>query len=120
VVRQQVFLRGLLTKLAGSKNLDQLMAAVRKDVLVDPAWNVVEFANQVASGATMATATIPYTNADVRTPDNGSALGVDPPAVKEFVAKFLAGSGPGPGSGGSGSGGSGTGGSGAAEVPCVS
>jgi LCP family protein required for cell wall assembly len=90
VVRQQVFLKALITKVAGTKNLDGLLQVVQANVRVDQSWNVVEFANQLVAGAAVDLATIPYTSADLRTPDNGAAIGVDPGKVKTFVADFFA------------------------------
>ena len=98
VVRAQVFLRALVNKVAGSKNLPALVEAVKNTVQVDPAWNVVEFANQVATGATAVSGTIPYADAAKQTPDDGDVIAVDPAKVKDFTGKFLSdGSGKGPG-----------------------
>jgi LCP family protein required for cell wall assembly len=89
IVRQQVVLRALITKVAGTKNLDGLLQVVQANVRVDQSWNVVEFANQLAAGAAVDLATIPYTSADLRTPDNGAAIGVDAGKVKTFIADFF-------------------------------
>jgi LCP family protein required for cell wall assembly len=109
VARAQAFLRALVTKLAGSQNLPALVDAVKGSVTVDPAWNLLEFANQVVSGASTTTATVPYDSTPVQTPQDGDALGVDPATVKPFASDFLAGKGRSTG-----------GGSGTPGVTCVS
>jgi LCP family protein required for cell wall assembly len=92
VVRAQVFLRSLVNKVAGSTNLPALVEAVKQTVRVDPGWDLVEFANQVASGATTVSGTIPYANGAKQT-NEGDVIAVDPAKVKDFTGKFLAGSG---------------------------
>jgi LCP family protein required for cell wall assembly len=90
-VRQQVFLRSMITKLAGQKDFTALAKVVRENVWVDQSWDILQFANQLVAGAGMDTATIPYTNVTMQTPREGNAIGVDPVAVRAFAAEFLAG-----------------------------
>ncbi|GAB3895354.1 hypothetical protein GCM10029964_075110 [Kibdelosporangium lantanae] len=98
IARGQAFLRALIEEVAASGNASTLVNAVKDVVAVDPGWNVVEFANQVARGATTASGTIPYSDTAKHTPSDGDAIAVDVPKVQDFTAKFLA-DGPGNGSG---------------------
>jgi LCP family protein required for cell wall assembly len=96
-VRQQAFLRSLITKLAGHNDFTALVNAVRDTVRVDQSWDVLEFANQVAAGVSVQTTTIPIVNVAMQTPHDGDAIQVDPAAVRAFVTKYF--SSPAPASG---------------------
>ncbi|WP_291415932.1 LCP family protein [Actinophytocola sp.] len=94
VARQQVFLSGMAKKVVsqdtlapGSDTLDKLQDAVSKSVVLDKGWNVVEFAQQMTelTGGNLSFQTIPYGTVALDTPEDGSAVEIDPDEVKRFV-----------------------------------
>jgi LCP family protein required for cell wall assembly len=98
IVRQQVFMTGMAKKVfsqdmltPGSDTLDQLRAAVQKSVVLDEDWNVIEFAQQMMNftGGNLSFKTIPVGRIDLETPEDGSAVEVDPDAVHSFVEGLL-------------------------------
>ena len=100
IVRQQVFMSGMAKKVfsqdmltPGSDTLDKLQAAVQKSVVLDKDWNVMQFAQQMMgfTGGNMEFKTIPVGNIALETDSDGSAVEVDPGAVKEFVQGLLGG-----------------------------
>ncbi|MFC7616091.1 LCP family protein [Actinokineospora soli] len=108
VVRQQVFVRGLVDKLVTTVLTDpvreaELSELVRSVVRTDPGWSPVALAAQ-ATGPVRA-ATIPIADAEFQT-EAGFALKVEPAEVRRFAAGFFTpepgGSTPSPGSGGDG------------------
>lgn len=100
IVRQQVFMNGMAKKVfsqdmlaPGSDTLDSLRQAIQKSVVLDPGWNVVQFAQQMMgfTGGRMTFQTIPVGSIDLDTPEDGSAVEVDPDEVRAFVAGLLGG-----------------------------
>ncbi|OLF11750.1 hypothetical protein BLA60_11275 [Actinophytocola xinjiangensis] len=98
IVRQQVFLNGMAKKVfsqdllaPGSDTLDRLQDAIGKSVVLSKDWNVVEFAQDMMdlTGGKMSFQTIPVGTPDLDTPEDGSAVEVDPDEVQEFVAGLV-------------------------------
>ncbi len=98
IVRQQVFMTGMAKKVfsqdmltPGSDTLDKLRSAVQKSVVLDEDWNVIQFAQQMMNftGGNLSFKTIPVGNIDLKTPEDGSAVEVDPDAVHAFVEGLL-------------------------------
>ncbi|MEV4312712.1 LCP family protein [Actinocrispum sp. NPDC049592] len=101
IVRQQVFMKGMASKvlsagtLTDSKKLDSLLAAIKKSVVLDPRWNIVDFARQM-SGMTAGQLdfkTIPTGRPDLKTPEDGDAIQINTADVKTFVQGLLPGVG---------------------------
>ncbi|TCO55011.1 LCP family protein [Actinocrispum wychmicini] len=114
ITRQQAFLRALIAKLATSRNFVKLADAVKADVRVDPAWDIVQFANELVAGVPVTAATIPYKGEDQRGTSGEVGFTVDPAEVSQFAAKFLAGNAQPPAAPGSAQAGGSPG-----DVPCV-
>ncbi|MEO6090487.1 MAG: LCP family protein, partial [Umezawaea sp.] len=94
VLRQQAFLRSLGAKLLdpaviGSKEkVGEIVNAVSAGVHTDPDWDLVGFATSLSPNTAVRTATIP-TRAEPIETTGGTAVSVDPTAVRQFVADFL-------------------------------
>ncbi|WP_285612084.1 LCP family protein [Actinokineospora globicatena] len=114
ITRQQTFMSAMAKKMIsgdvlapGSQVLDQLKTAIGKSVVLDKNWDIMRFAQQMISvtGGSVGFETIPIVTIDLDTPNDGSAVQVDPTAVKQFVTGLLTGGGaPPPTSGGAPSG----------------
>jgi len=100
VRRQQVFLAGLARQvlsagtLADPGKLSDLIDAVKRSVVLDDSWNLLDFVAQMrgVSGGGIQFATIPVVNVDYRyDPANphATAVQVDPAAVKSFAASLI-------------------------------
>ncbi|WP_410569510.1 LCP family protein [Amycolatopsis sp. cmx-4-61] len=100
VRRQQVFLAGLARQvlsagtLADPGKLSDLIDAVKRSVVLDDSWNLLDFVAQMrgVSGGGIRFATIPVGNVDYRyDPANpkATAVQVDPAAVKAFAASLV-------------------------------
>jgi LCP family protein required for cell wall assembly len=98
IVRQQVFMTGMAKKVfsqemltPGSDTLDKLRSAVSKSVVLDEDWNVIQFAQQMMNftGGNLDFKTIPVGRIDLETPEDGSAVEVDPDQVHDFVDGLL-------------------------------
>ncbi|WP_103348753.1 LCP family protein [Amycolatopsis sp. CA-128772] len=98
--RQQVFLAGLARQvlsagtLADPGKLGDLIDAVKRSVVLDNAWNLLDFVAQMrgVSGGGIRFETIPIVNVDYRyDPANprATAVQVDPAAVKAFAASLI-------------------------------
>ncbi|WP_218952173.1 LCP family protein [Amycolatopsis anabasis] len=102
VVRQQVFMAGLAKKvlsagtLTDPGKLNGLVDAVKKSVVLNQGWDIFGFAQQMSglTGGKIEFRTIPVVNMDYSTPEDGSAIQVDPRQVHDFV-QGLAGPPPG-------------------------
>ncbi|MEV6445578.1 LCP family protein [Amycolatopsis sp. NPDC051716] len=102
VVRQQVFMAGMARKvlsagtLTNPGKLNDLIDAIKKSVVLSQHWDIFGFAQQMKglTGGQLEFRTIPVKNIDYKTPEDGSAIQVDPTAVKQFV-QGLAGPQPG-------------------------
>jgi len=97
VRRQQAFLAGLANQLFSSGTLtnpgriSDLVDALAKSVVLDQNWDVLTFASQVAglTGDHIEFATIPTGRINLSTPNDGSAVEVDPAEVQAFVQSLL-------------------------------
>jgi LCP family protein required for cell wall assembly len=100
VRRQQVFLAGLARQvlsagtLADPGKLSDLIAAVKRSVVLDDKWNLLDFVGQMrgVSGGGIQFATIPVANVDYRydpADHRATAVQVDPAAVQAFAASLI-------------------------------
>jgi LCP family protein required for cell wall assembly len=102
IVRQQVFMKGMATKvlsagtLTDQSKLDALLSAIKKSIVLDQKWNIVDFARQMGgmSGGSLDFKTIPTGTLDLPTKEDGSAVEVKPAEVKSFVQGLLPGATP--------------------------
>lgn len=93
VVRQQVFMAGMARKvlsagtLADPAKLSDLAGAIQRSVVLNQGWDILGFAQQMKglSGGDLEFRTIPVVNMDYDTPEDGSAIQVDPSQVRAFV-----------------------------------
>jgi LCP family protein required for cell wall assembly len=93
VVRQQAFLASLAYKilsagtLADPAQLTALITAVSRYVVVDPGWDLLDFASRQRglTGGNIGFRTIPTGRLALPTPDDGVAVQVDPSAVRAFM-----------------------------------
>ncbi|MFD2419373.1 LCP family protein [Amycolatopsis pigmentata] len=93
VVRQQVFMAGMASKvlsagtLTDPGKLSNLVAAIQKSVVINQGWDIFGFAQQMKglTGGKLEFRTIPVVNPDYTTPEDGSAVQVDPAQVHAFV-----------------------------------
>jgi len=93
VVRQQVFMAGMARKILSAGTLTDpgklsaLIDAIKKSVVLNQNWDILNFAQQMKglTGGQLEFRTIPVDNVDYRTPNDGSAIKVDPAKVKAFV-----------------------------------
>lgn len=104
IVRQQAFMAGLAHRvlsagtLANPAALSALITASTRYVVLDRGWNLIGFAGQLQglTGGRLSFRTIPTTNLDLATPADGTAVEVDPAAVRAFVAGLAGGHPAGP------------------------
>ncbi|MEU8633374.1 LCP family protein [Amycolatopsis sp. NPDC048633] len=105
VRRQQVFLASLARQvlsagtLADPGKLSDLIEAVKRSVVLDNSWNLLDFVSQMrgVSGGGIRFETIPVVNRDYRyDPQNprATAVQVDPAAVKSFAAAMVGAAAP--------------------------
>jgi LCP family protein required for cell wall assembly len=98
VRRQQAFLAGLANKAFSAGTLTDpgaitdLVGALTKSVVLDQGWDLIAFAQQIASlgGENLEFHTIPTGRINLSTPYDGSAVEVDPGEVQAFVQSLLA------------------------------
>ena len=122
VVRQQVFLKGMASKvlsagtLTDSDKLAKLVDSIKKSLVIDPKWSILDFAKQMQglTGGSLDFKTIPTGRPDLKTPADGDAIEINPSQVKSFVQGTLGAAAPTtgssqPGTSGAGSGSSDTG-----------
>ncbi|WP_130347622.1 LCP family protein [Herbihabitans rhizosphaerae] len=101
IVRQQVFMSGMAKKVLSSGTLTDsdkrtaLADAVRKSVVLDKNWNVIDFATkmQTISGGNVDFRTVPHGRLDLNTSD-GDAIEVIPRDVQGFFKSMLGGQQP--------------------------
>ncbi|MFP5021618.1 LCP family protein [Pseudonocardia phyllosphaerae] len=99
IVRQQAFLGSLARQVldAGTlldpAELGRISDAVGRAVVVDQGWDLVGFGVQAAgtTGGDIAFGTIPTVRDDLRTRGDGTAVEVDPEAVRGYVAGLVDG-----------------------------
>jgi LCP family protein required for cell wall assembly len=100
VVRQQVFMAGMANKvlsagtLTDPAKLSNLVQAIQKSVVLNQGWDIFGFAQQMKglTGGKLEFRTIPVVNMDYSTPEDGSAIQVDPSQVRSFVQGTTGGS----------------------------
>ncbi|WP_211323243.1 LCP family protein [Amycolatopsis palatopharyngis] len=93
VVRQQVFMAGLAKKvlsagtLADPGKLNELVGAIKKSVVLNQGWDILGFAQQMKglTGGQIEFRTIPTVNIEYQTPNDGTAIQVDPAQVEDFI-----------------------------------
>jgi LCP family protein required for cell wall assembly len=100
VRRQQVFLAGLAKQTLSSGTLtnparvSELIDAVKRSVILDTSWNLLDFVRQMrgVSGGGIAFETIPVVNPDYRYDPKHptwTAVQVDPAQVRAFAASLI-------------------------------
>jgi anionic cell wall polymer biosynthesis LytR-Cps2A-Psr (LCP) family protein len=97
VRRQQAFLAGLANRmfsagtLADPGKVSDLVTALTKAVVLDKGWDLISFAQQLSelNGDHIEFTTIPTIRPNLSTPSDGSAVEVNPNAVKAFVQNML-------------------------------
>jgi LCP family protein required for cell wall assembly len=102
IKRQQVFMASMAHKilstgtLTNPTSLSNLIAAVKKSVVLDQGWDVLGFAKQMQglTGGNINFLTVPITTVSLKTPNDGDAVGVDPQKVKSFVQALTNGQDP--------------------------
>ncbi|ALG07194.1 LCP family protein [Kibdelosporangium phytohabitans] len=107
IVRQQVFMKSMATKvlsagtLTDQSRLDKLLSAIKKSIVLNQGWNIVQFAKQMQgmSGGALDFRTIPTGRPDLKTPEDGDAVEIKPAEVKTFVQGLLGGGQASPSSG---------------------
>lgn len=91
--RQQAFLAGMAKKvlsagtLTSPDALNSLIDSVKKAVVIDQGWDITGFAQQMQglTGGNLKFATIPIQSLDLQTPNDGSAVEINPQQVAEFI-----------------------------------
>jgi LCP family protein required for cell wall assembly len=94
ILRQHAFLGAVTDKMAGLTDPAALIAvldSIRVDVNVDKGWDLVDAVRELRQGGKVRLATIPVADESMTAPDATTVVGVDPAAVRAFVAGFLAG-----------------------------
>ncbi|MCX5044525.1 LCP family protein [Aldersonia sp. NBC_00410] len=94
IVRQQVFMASLVSKVLSAKTLSnpgklsQLADAITRSVVLDSDWDLLDFARnlQNLAGGQVRFETIPVTDLAGETDDGESVVRVDPDTVQTFVA----------------------------------
>ncbi|MBF6174590.1 LCP family protein [Nocardia blacklockiae] len=97
IVRQQVFMAGLVQQTLSAKmltnpgKLQQLSDAVGRTIVLDQDWDVVQFLQQLKdlSGGQVRFETIPVKDLNGSTADGESVVKVDTSAVKAYVAGMV-------------------------------
>lgn len=100
VVRQQVFLASLAHQVLSAGTLSNpgkvsdLIDAVKKSVVLDDSWNLLDFVGQMRgiSGGGIQFSTVPIVNPDYRyskSDPRATAVQVDPAQVKQFAASLI-------------------------------
>ncbi|MFI9383664.1 LCP family protein [Kutzneria sp. NPDC052558] len=95
--RQQAFMSSMAKTvlsagtLANPGKLNDLIAAVKKAVVIDQGWDVLQFAQQLQGMSTgnIKFVTIPIVSITLQTPNDGDAVEVDPQQVQQFVRQTI-------------------------------
>ncbi|GAA3436404.1 LCP family protein [Kutzneria kofuensis] len=99
IKRQQAFMSSMAKTvlsagtLANPGKLNDLIGAVKKAVVIDQGWDVLQFAQQLQGMSTgnIKFVTIPIVSITLQTPHDGDAVQVDPAQVQEFVKQTIGG-----------------------------
>jgi LCP family protein required for cell wall assembly len=103
IVRQQVFMASMANKmlsggvLTDMGKLNDLIAAVKKYVVLDKDWDILGFARRMQglTGGNLTFQTIPTGRPDLPTPEDGEAVEVHPDDVRGYVQGLTSGADPG-------------------------
>lgn len=95
--RQQVFMAALSSKLLSVGTLTDpsalsgILQAVDHDVVLDRHWDVLTFAEQLhgLTAGAVTFRTVPTGRTDLATPEDGTAVDIDPTEVKAFIQKAI-------------------------------
>lgn len=95
IARQQAFIAGLMQRLQSEgaltdpATLSRLLDVVTRHVVIDKGWDVQQAAAQMSrvAGADLSFHTIPTGRPDLETPTDGTAVQIDPAAVRAFVSE---------------------------------
>ncbi|MEV6605182.1 LCP family protein [Kutzneria sp. NPDC051319] len=98
IKRQQAFMSSMAKTvlsagtLANPGKLNNLIEAVKKAVVIDQGWDVLQFAQQLQGMSTgnIKFVTIPIVSITLQTPHDGDAVQVDPGQVQDFVKQTIA------------------------------
>ena len=99
IKRQQAFMAGMARTilsgrtLADSTTLGNLIAAVKKAVVLDKGFDIINFAQQLRgiSAGDIHFVTIPIANITLHTPHDGDSVEVDPQQVQAFIQQQING-----------------------------
>jgi LCP family protein required for cell wall assembly len=95
--RQQVFMAALSGKLLSAGTLTDpsalagILHAVDDDVVLDQNWDLLSFAEQLhgLSAGAVSFRTVPTGSTDLQTPDDGTAVQIDPAQVQAFIQNTI-------------------------------
>ncbi|MCD2197865.1 LCP family protein [Actinomycetospora endophytica] len=95
--RQQVFMAALSAKLLSAGTLTSpsamggLVQAVDDDVVLDQNWDLLSFAEQLhgLSAGAVTFRTVPTGSTDLQTPEDGTAVQIDPTQVQGFIQNAI-------------------------------
>jgi LCP family protein required for cell wall assembly len=95
--RQQVFMAALSSKLLSADTLvdpaalSAILQAVRDNVVLDQNWDLLSFAQQLhgLSAGAVTFRTVPTGSDDLQTPEDGTAVSIDPTQVQAFIQRTL-------------------------------
>lgn len=99
VQRQQAFLAGAARTLLSADTLanpfalERLTRVMSRSITLDAGWDVLSFATRMQglSAGSVTFRTIPTGTSELRTPEDGQAVQVDPAQVRSFVAGAITG-----------------------------
>jgi hypothetical protein len=97
VRRQQVFMAALSNKLLSAGTLTDpsalsgILHAIDNDVVLDQNWDVLSFAEQLhgLSAGAVTFRTVPNGATDLPTPEDGTAVEIDPAQVQSFIQNAM-------------------------------
>lgn len=95
--RQQVFMAALSNKLLSAGTLTNpaamggILQAVDNDVVLDQNWNLLSFAEQLhgLSAGAVTFRTVPTGTTVLQTPEDGTAVAIDPTQVQAFIQNTI-------------------------------
>ncbi|HEY2195855.1 MAG TPA: LCP family protein [Actinomycetospora sp.] len=95
--RQQVFMAAMSDKLLSAGTLTDpaalggILQAVQDDVVLDQGWDLLSFAEEMhgLSAGAITFRTVPTGSTDLQTPEDGTAVAIDPTQVEAFVQNTI-------------------------------
>lgn len=95
--RQQVFMAALSAKVLSAGTLGDpgaladILAAVQDDVVLDRSWDLFSFARQMQglTAGAVTFVTVPTGSTDLSTPEDGTAVAIDPAQVRSFITQTV-------------------------------